>query len=292
MENNEKWLIAIDLDGTTTMSKGYDLEEVQKGFSKIHPLTAEGIRLATEAGHIVVINTGRSWSEAKIVYDKLDVSGWIINCAGAHIHNVEDESIKGFSEGIPKWVVEEIRDDPVLNEEKVGFTVYDGEKNLIQFEEKENAFKEKVLKLMRGAFKEMDGTFDFDPMFAHLVFKLPEDKVNELADYTREKWGEWVHVTSWGTIADGAYNYFEINAAKNNKGTAIEKLAKIHNIPMERTMAMGDAENDIGAFEVAAEAVCMINGSEYMKTISTQITELPNYEGGLGDFLIKFFNLK
>ncbi|MFV0472984.1 MAG: HAD family hydrolase [Pikeienuella sp.] len=83
-----------------------------------------------------------------------------------------------------------------------------------------------------------------------------------------------------------------MNAAKYNKGTAIEKLAEIVGIPMERTMAMGDAENDIGAFKIAAEAVCMANGNEYMKSLSTKITDLPNYEGGLGDFLIKFFDLK
>ncbi|MFV0472986.1 MAG: hypothetical protein ACK5MQ_01905 [Pikeienuella sp.] len=41
------------------MNNDLDREDVASGISKLHPLTIEGIKLATKAGHIVAINTGR-----------------------------------------------------------------------------------------------------------------------------------------------------------------------------------------------------------------------------------------
>jgi hypothetical protein len=50
MIKNEKYLFAIDLDGTV-LSDSLNNE--------IHPRTIEGIKMARERGHIVSIVTGR-----------------------------------------------------------------------------------------------------------------------------------------------------------------------------------------------------------------------------------------
>ncbi|MFV0472985.1 MAG: hypothetical protein ACK5MQ_01900 [Pikeienuella sp.] len=82
-----------------------------------------------------------------------------------------------------------MRDDPVLNEDKIGFMVCDGEAFYAQYFEGDNIFRQRVLEMREPAI-EINGSFNFDPMIAHIAFNKPLEEVNKLVDYARDKWGK------------------------------------------------------------------------------------------------------
>lgn len=61
------------------------------------------------------------------------------------------------------------------------------------------------------------------------------------------------------TTVSSAPNFFEMLNKKASKGQGLMQLAQILNIPLEETMAIGDAENDRSMLEVAGLAIAMGN---------------------------------
>ena len=58
--------------------------------------------------------------------------------------------------------------------------------------------------------------------------------------------------------------------------------------PIENTIAVGDAENDIPMLEAAGLGVAMKNASEEIKKHADYITELDNNQGGVGEVIRKY----
>ncbi len=71
----ERYLIALDLDGTTLNTEG----QLSAG-------TIAVLRAAQAAGHLVVITTGRPDAISEQFYDTLHLQGPMINFNGALIH--------------------------------------------------------------------------------------------------------------------------------------------------------------------------------------------------------------
>ncbi|MBR2036785.1 MAG: HAD hydrolase family protein, partial [Lachnospiraceae bacterium] len=69
---------------------------------------------------------------------------------------------------------------------------------------------------------------------------------------------------------------------------AVRFLAEYLNIPIENTIAVGDAENDIPMLEAAGLGVAMKNASDDIKQHADYITKLDNNEGGVGEVIRKF----
>jgi len=59
--------------------------------------------------------------------------------------------------------------------------------------------------------------------------------------------------------------YLEVTDPHANKGFALSWLAEHLGIPLERTVAVGDADNDVFMFEVAARSFVVANGSAAAK---------------------------
>lgn len=77
MEN--KHLIALDLDGTLLTDK-----------KEISPRTKQAVLSAIEAGHIVVIATGRPHRASIDFYQELGLDTPMVNFNGALIHHPRD----------------------------------------------------------------------------------------------------------------------------------------------------------------------------------------------------------
>ena len=73
-----------------------------------------------------------------------------------------------------------------------------------------------------------------------------------------------------------------------SKGAAIRFLAEYLMIPMENTIAVGDAENDIPMIEAAGLGVAMKNASDEIKKYADYITERDNNQGGVGEVIQKY----
>lgn len=71
-------------------------------------------------------------------------------------------------------------------------------------------------------------------------------------------------------------NYYEILPKGSNKGTGLEKLCKITGISKEKTIAIGDNENDIEMIRYAGLGVAVGNAAETVKQISNLVTVTNN----------------
>ncbi len=288
MEN--KWVIGIDLDGTTLMKDQGEHDEDGNRVDSVHPRTIEGIKLAREAGHEVVIATGRNWREAKPIYDMLGMDGFIINSAGAHIHNPNDSSFEEKLIGMDNGIMKELLNDSFVMDGAVGYAIDEVNDTYLKTLEKS------VFNIAADKFWDMqdfDGEFSFDPQSSVIYIMKGKEEVQKILDYCREKWGEEIHFTYWGTLETPEQsNGIELNPAKSNKGTAVLEVARQLGIPAERTMGFGDGENDLELIRMTSHGVKMANGVPYLDAHAKDVTKFTNNEGGVGEYLIEYFKLE
>ena len=73
-----------------------------------------------------------------------------------------------------------------------------------------------------------------------------------------------------------------------NKGMALHKYAERNGIPISKIMAFGDMDNDALMLKEAGWGVCLVNGSDYSKSMADAVTEYPCTEDGMGRYLMKW----
>lgn len=289
MKSRSKWVVGVDLDGTTLMSWDGKVDEFGKRIDRIHPLTKQAFKLMQDEGHVIVLDTGRNWYEAEGLYRQLNLNSFIINSAGAHIHNPNDTSFNDIIAGIPNELIKKILSDKKVSEHLLSWTVDDINDTYMKIGDSPNFIKngKKFWKVT-----EFDGNFNFNPQSSVLYFDLDKKEINNLSEYLKSKYPNDVHITYWGTQDDGVFNGIELNPSFANKGTAILQVAKELGIPVENTMGIGDGENDIEMFKQTNIGVVMKNAMDSVKHLGNESTTLTNEEGGVGEYLIKKFNLK
>lgn len=82
--------------------------------------------------------------------------------------------------------------------------------------------------------------------------------------------------------------YLEIFPGSAGKGSAIQKLCSLINIPLSRTLAAGDEANDISMLQAAGIGIAMSNAKDYVKENADLITETDNDHDGLAPILLQY----
>ncbi|MCF0115084.1 MAG: HAD family phosphatase [Erysipelotrichaceae bacterium] len=112
----------------------------------------------------------------------------------------------------------------------------------------------------------------------HYPLDKEEEIMAEVAKHPSDKY-LCVH-TYMGTI--------EFLDKRVNKGMGLKKYAEYVNIPVEEIMTFGDMENDYELIRDGGWGVCMINGCDECKAVADDITELPDEECGMAEYLYKY----
>lgn len=73
-----------------------------------------------------------------------------------------------------------------------------------------------------------------------------------------------------------------------SKGNAVIELCRLLNVPIECTVAAGDAENDIPLIKAAHIGCCMKNGFDSAKANADYITKADNNNDGFAEIIYKF----
>ncbi len=119
--NKEKWLIALDLDGTAIVDRdknNIELDDKGRAKNNVHPLTYDAIQKMQEHGHYVVINTGRNLFLAEPAYEALGLNSYLLLSAGARIFNPntkENEEHKISKDLLLKILNEEFIKDKIVH---------------------------------------------------------------------------------------------------------------------------------------------------------------------------------
>lgn len=80
----------------------------------------------------------------------------------------------------------------------------------------------------------------------------------------------------------------EVINANYSKGTAVEYLANYYQIPLEKTIAIGDQHNDLPMIERAGLGIAVQNADKSLKAKADYVTDRAHEEGAVAEVIEKF----
>jgi Cof subfamily protein (haloacid dehalogenase superfamily) len=266
-----KYLIALDLDGTTL----YDWQTLTDH-------TVDTIKQLTDLGHIVVIATGRPYRSSKTFYDQLGLKTPIINYNGALVQHPYDLSFIKQEKHIPLEAVIQIFEDKYESIENAfcehheNIFLYNHNESILPLVHPEGGT------IIEGHFKD---TLTINPNgFILLTYPGQHQQVEKyIADHFKGQ----LNSRNWGGEAS---QVIEVFSPKTCKGIALQHLADYYQIPNSHVMAFGDGHNDVEMLKMAGIGVAMANAVEEAKAV-TQFRTLSNKEDGVAHFLRNYFKL-
>lgn len=108
------------------------------------------------------------------------------------------------------------------------------------------------------------------------INKLEEKTIKYLKSMERE---------GYNVVWYPKLNYAEITMPNTTKGHSISEVLDLLNIPVERSIAFGDGDNDIEMFKTVGHGVAMGNGSDHIKKVADIVTDTCKNEGIVKELL-------
>jgi Cof subfamily protein (haloacid dehalogenase superfamily) len=258
---DDRWLIALDIDGTLVHDDGFLSPEVVKEVKRVRAL-----------GHEVVVATGRSAANGIPVLRDLGIDfGHAVCSNGAVTIEVDPADNRGYR---PTDVI-----------------TFDPADVLTKLTQK--------LPNAHFAVEDIDGSYRFHrpfPTFAlgdqnfetpleelmshpvsRVVVLSPEHNVQEFLDLIG---GVGLHSVSY---AIGYTAWLDISPEGVTKGSALEKIRRMHNIKPSQVIAVGDGRNDIPMFEWATSgggiSFAMGQAVDETKVVASEVTSSVEDDG-------------
>lgn len=254
-----KYLIAIDSDGTLRHSDG-----------NISNKTKETIKKVVDCGNIVVICTARPRYYTLKISNEVGINEYLISSNGTEIYdNINKKNI--YCNYLPK------KECKIIYREtkKLGLRVMFVSENT----EYVTMFTRNDSQILLDD-KNVDIVLKKDIKQIMIISKHKE-LVKKYKSFIEQKFNLCVVDSS---REDKEELWFSIISNKASKGSALQKLAKYLNVPMENTIAIGNDKNDISMFEVAGLSVAVSNAENDIKEKVNYVT-LSNNEDGVAVFL-------
>jgi Cof subfamily protein (haloacid dehalogenase superfamily) len=259
-------LIAMDLDDTLLTD---DLAVSEATLRAMTKAIASGVHLT--------IATGRMFDSAQKIARQIGLNVPIITYQGSLIKNLLDEEIL-YERSVPVDAANLIYDFCLQHglhlQSYIADKLYIAEDN------------DKIRKYA----KQSNIPYTIAPDFSRIINNDRQTKIiiideparlDALFPELRELLGSQVHMTK------SKPNYLEFTHPEGTKGQALRFLADHYGIPMEETIAMGDAMNDYDMVQAAGLGVAMANAVPALKEIADYIT-LSNNEDGVRHVIEKF----
>jgi Cof subfamily protein (haloacid dehalogenase superfamily) len=264
VSDDDRLLIALDVDGTLIHED-----------ETIGDAVLEAVTRVREAGHEVMLATGRSWETARDIHERFGLTSKYVVCANGALTMQRDGRVEGgyrrefIEEFDPTEVLETIRphlpSGSFMVEDATGFRRYTA--GMSEWE------------LANGI------EVPFEELSAHpatrVVVISPQHDEEEFLSIV-ERMG--LHKVSY---AIGWTAWLDIAPDGVNKATALERVRKGTGIPRSHVMAVGDGRNDIDMLLWAAaegRAVAMGQAPDEVKAVATHVAD-PVVEDGLAKVL-------
>ncbi|OCS87459.1 Cof-type HAD-IIB family hydrolase [Caryophanon tenue] len=261
----EKHLIVLDLDGTLLTND-----------KTISHKTKQTIFKAKEAGHEVMIATGRPYRGSSPYYAELGLRTPIVNFNGAFVHHPLSSSWQGFHRPIDLSVVHDVVE-----------SVHGYEYENLLAEIKDDVYIHREDRWMTPLYTMGDPIVRIGDLRQNLrdnptslLISANDDNVPIIRQHLQDVHAELIEHRRWGA----PFPLIEIVRKGLNKAVGIDVVAKDMGIPRERIIAFGDEDNDLEMLEYAGIGVAMGNAIDSVKNIANEIT-LSNEEDGISAFL-------
>lgn len=264
-------LIVLDLDGTLLNDDKVITDKTKQTLLK-----------AKEAGHQVMIATGRPYRASDLYYRELGLTTPIVNFNGAYVHHPTNKLWLPIHRPLDKRVVYDVVDSVHLFEyENVIAEVLD---EVYVHHEDENIINIFHMGNPRITSGNLQDYLKEDP--TSLLIQANEVNVPIIRQHLQEVHAELIEHRRWGN----PYPVIEIVKRGLNKAVGIDQIAKEMQIPRERIIAFGDENNDLEMIDYAGVGVAMGNAIDSIKNIANEIT-LTNNEDGIAEVLTERLKL-
>ena len=261
----DRHLIVLDLDGTLLTD-----EKV------ISPNTKKVLLQAKEAGHEVMIATGRPYRSSEMYYKELELQTPIVNFNGAFVHHPRNTSWETIHRPIDLKVVKEVVEAVQEYSIKNMLAEVLDEVYLHRHDEKMiSAFALGNPNITTGDLRTYLKT---DP--TSLLIHPEQDYIERIRTHLKDVHAEVIDHRRWGA----PWDVIEIVRHGLNKAVGLSHVSNYLNIPKERIIAFGDEDNDLEMIEYAGIGVAMGNAIKPLQNIANEITSSNNADG-IAEFL-------
>lgn len=253
-------LIVLDLDGTLLTDEKH-----------ISHTTKEMIFKAKEAGHQVMIATGRPYRASAIYYQELALTTPIINFNGAYVHHPTNHLWLPIHQPLNLSVVHDVVDSiHVLTYENLIAEVLD-KVYLHSADARLNVlFNMGNPQITIGSLVH---TLKENP--TSLLIQAEDQNVPAIRKHLQEVHAELIEHRRWGA----PFPVIEIVKRGLNKAVGLAYIAKELQIPRERIIAFGDEDNDLEMIDYAGIGIAMGNAIAELQAIANDITLTNNNDG-------------
>lgn len=270
----DKKMIFLDLDGTLLNDE-----------KKLPKENRDAINAALKKGHKVLICTGRPLSSAIKLLPSfgLDQPGcYAITYNGGLIYDAGEKKAV-YKKTLP---LEQVRYvfQKAYEFGEIHIQTYTDEGFICEYDTPESEFYERMTRCDRKVVKDVIEELNGQEPCKMLAIAYGCDR-KRIEEY-RESMLEYCEGKM--DVCFSCYEYLEFMPVGINKGNSIRWMSEFLNIPMEHTIAVGDAENDITMIQTAAVGAVMKNASDEIKQYGNYITEKNNNEGGVAEVIYKF----
>ena len=246
----------FDIDGTL-LSEGRD--------RKVPESARKALLQAREKGHLVFVNTGRTWCETKEVRHLIDADGWLCGC-GTYLM-AEGEVLYDWRIS-PKrgaQLIQLIRDcgmDGVLEGVEACYM-------------QKAPSPTRAVEQCRQDFSALgivsEKTWD-DEDISFSKFCLVTDE-NSCLERFKEETREDLEVIDRGSA------FVEVVPRENSKAAAIERILCRYGLSLEDAWVFGDSMNDLSMFQYAQNAVLMGRHDKELEPYASFITKTVEEDG-------------
>jgi Cof subfamily protein (haloacid dehalogenase superfamily) len=262
---DDRWLVALDVDGTV-------LHEDLSASRRVR----RAVAAAVDAGHEVMLATGRSAATALPVLEELRLRPEYVVCSNGAITLQRDP---GSPMGYRREFVETFDPTEVLS------TISEALSDARYAVEDEVGFFRYTERFPAGAVGLASEQVPFEALLGvratRVVVISPNHDIEEFLEVV-ERMG--LHRVSY---AVGWTAWLDIAPDGVNKATALERVRERLGVPRNRVLAVGDGRNDIEMLEWAAEhgqGVAMGQAPPDVRAAASAVTA-PVAEDGLAQVL-------
>ncbi|MDN3425925.1 Cof-type HAD-IIB family hydrolase [Microbacterium sp. APC 3898] len=259
-------LIVLDLDGTLLTDQ-----------KVISPKTKLTLNKALEAGHQVMIATGRPYRSSEPYYKELGLTTPIVNFNGAFVHHPANQYWGMHHNPIGLDVVHEVVE-----------SMHNYEFHNIVAEVLDDVYVHHHDEKLMDIFRFGDPTITTGDLRNYLktdptsiLIHAPFERVQEIHDHLSSVHAEVIDHRRWGA----PWHVIEIVKSGMSKAVGLDRVSKSLGISRENIIAFGDEDNDLEMIDFAGVGVAMGNAIDPLKNIANEIT-LTNNEDGIAELLI------
>lgn len=267
-----KKILFLDLDGTLLNSS-----------REVSPHNRQALQEALSQGHRVVINTGRPLQSARIQNERLGFTqeGCFLSAfnGGVIFDSYRQQVV--YKQALPIDIaLQVIR---LCDTKGVHVQTYDMEQVLVEPRWDDALVKKYCARILMEYRVVPDfGTGLKEPPVK--VLAISEENRAVLEEIRSEILEEFPELDCFFST----YCLLEIVPKGVNKGTALERLCDILEIPVADSVAAGDEENDLPMILAAGVGCAMANGTQRVKAAADYVTRNDNDRDGVAEIVCKF----